>query len=407
MISEHIKVGIHSVKQAKFRSFFTMLGIIIGVVSVVTIISLGEGVKRQISGQTADLGTNLTSVKPGKLIKRDSGGKINGINLFASTGIASITPKDLESIRTVAGVKSATSVGTISGLPSFNDKTFSDGIIISSDPSLHQVIDHKVEFGTFFNEDEAKGSNAVIGSKLAEKLFKESVPLGKQVTIKGQNFTVQGVFSQFSESPVSSSLDLNNAVFIPQNQATALNGSSPPIYEILVKRDETTDSVKLINDINTIVKTNHGGQEDFSVLDQTETSATSDELVRLLTKMIVGMATITLLIAGIGIMNVMLVSVSERNHEIGIRKAIGATDYQIRNQFILESAILAVWGAIFGVVASIFLNIILRIVTDLEPVILWRPILFSSIVAVAVGVLFGSVASLKAAKKDPITSLRS
>ncbi len=125
-----------------------------------------------------------------------------------------------------------------------------------------------------------------------------------------------------------------------------------------------------------------------------------------MTKMIAVMAGVTLFIGGIGIMNVMLASVSERREEIGIRKAIGATDSQIQNQFILESAILSVWGAIFGVICSGFLNLILRIFTDLEPVLSWQPIVISAGIAILTGIIFGSVPAIKAARKDPIESFR-
>ncbi len=407
MITDHVKTGLKSVKKSRFRSFFTMLGIIIGVVSVVTIVSLGEGVKRQISGQVADLGTNLVSVRPGKLVERDSGGKITGVNLFASTGIASLTQKDVATIQKVPGVSAVASLGTISGLPSYNGATYSDGVIVASGPSLSKVIDHDIEFGTYFNEADASRKSAIIGPLVAEKLFKEAVPIGKTIVVRGESFIIQGVFSSFSEVPITTGIDLNNAVFVSDKMAQNLTGAPAPIYEILAKRDENAKSDVVVKSVNTAVKQNHGGQEDFTVLDQSEASVASDELLRLLTKMIIGMAGVTLLIGGIGIMNVMLVSVSERNREIGIRKAIGATDKQIRNQFVLESAILSVWGAIFGVIAAAGLNIILRIVTDLEPVLQIKPILVSCIVAICVGVLFGSVSAVKASRKDPIDSFRS
>ena len=407
MTLEHIKVGLSSVRKSRFRSFFTMLGIIIGVVSVVTIISLGEGVKRQISGQVADLGTNLISVRPGKLIDRDSTGKISNVNLFASTGIASITQEDVESIRKVPGVSSAVAMGTLSGLPGYNGSTYKDGVIVVSGPELLEVIDHKIEFGTYFSADDQGRKSAVIGPSVAEKLFKEAVPIGKTINVRGESLIIQGVFTTFSEVPITTGIDLNNAVFINDTMVKNLMHFSAPIYEVLVKREEANKSSKVIADISSAVTANHGGQDDFTVLDQDEASVASDELLRLLTKMIIGMAGVTLLIGGIGIMNVMLVSVSERKREIGIRKAIGATDRQIRNQFVLESAILSVWGAIIGVLVSAGLNIVLRIITDLEPVLLWQPMIIASVIAVVIGILFGSIPAIKASHKDPLDSFRS
>lgn len=407
MILEHIKVGINSVRASRFRSFFTILGIVIGVVSVITIISLGEGVKRQISGQVADLGTNIISIKPGNIIKRDSGGKITSVNLFASTGIASLTQKDVESVKTLAGVQAVTPMSTISGLPSLGNKVYTDGVVVSGNADITKVIDHKIEFGTYIRPEEESQKMAVIGPDIAEKLFNEAVPIGKTVTIRGQQFTVEGVFSSFSNAPITTGIDLNKAVFISSTMAHQLLGSQPPIYEILVKYSKDADPSRIVENIQKVIKQNHDGQDDFTVLDKEDSKVASDELVKMITKMIVGMAGITLVIGGIGIMNVMLVSVSERRHEIGIRKAIGATDRQIRNQFILESAILSVWGVIFGIVIAGLLNIVLRIVTDLEPVLLPKPILLSGLVAALVGIIFGSVPAIKASQKDPIESLRS
>lgn len=383
-----------------------MLGIIIGVVSVITIFSLGEGVKRQISGQVADLGNNIISVKPGRIVKRDSGGKITNVNLFASTGIASLTKNDQKAIESIPGVKSAVSLSTISGLPSFNGSVYTEGVIVAGGPELSGVIDHEVEFGTYIRPEEVSKKTAVIGARVAEKLFKESVPLGKTVTIRGQNFTIQGVFSSFSDAPVTTGIDLNSAVFISDIMAQGLIGESPPIYEILVKHDPKVDSATVVGSIYEKIKINHGGQDDFTVLDKQDSKEASEELLQMLTKMIIGMAGITLVIGGIGIMNVMLVSVSERKREIGIRKAIGATDRQIRNQFILESAILSAWGVVFGIIISALLNILLRIVTDLEPVLMLKPIVISSLIAIVLGVLFGSVPAIKASRKDPIESFR-
>lgn len=406
MLSENIRIGLSAVRKSRFRSFFTMLGIIIGVVSVVTIVSLGEGVKRQITGQVADLGNNLIIVRPGKLVNRDSSGKISSVNLFASTGIASVNAKDVESIRKISGVKAAAAMGTLSGVPIYNGKEFKDGVVVVSSDALPDSIDHKIEFGTFFEPDMPTKKNAVIGPGVAEKLFNETIPIGKTVTIRGQDFTVQGVFEPFSEIPITSSVNLNNAVFIPDEVAATINGSPVPIYEVLVKTESPEAMVRAVSDIEKVLKENHAGQEDFTVLRQDEVSAASDQLLDLLTRMIVGMAIITLFVGGVGIMNVMLVSISERTREIGIRKAIGATDSQIRSQFMIETVILTIWGAFWGIVAALGLNIILRIFTDLEPVLQWQPILIAIAVSVGIGIVFGVVPAVKASRKDPIESLR-
>lgn len=406
MLSENFRVGIASVRKSRFRSFFTMLGIIIGVASVVTVVGLGEGVKQQISGQLEDLGTNLITVRPGKLVSRDDKGQISSVNLFASTGTASLTDKDVTSIRKVDGVQAAAALGTLSGIPSYNDRDFNDGIVISTSKDLTAVIDHKVEFGTFFEDETINNRSVVIGPGVAEKLFRETIPIGKSLVIRGKNFTVQGIFEPFTEAPVVSGIDMNNAVFVPDATANQLLGLEVPIYEILVKAKSAEAVQPTVASIEKTLKQNHAGQEDFTVLKQDEVSIASEQLLSILTRTIIGMAGVTLLVSGIGIMNVMLVSVTERTREIGIRKAIGATNRQIRSQFMVEAVVLSVWGVVIGVLLSVAVNLILRIFTELEPILLWQPIVFASLVAIATGVLFGVIPAVKAARKDPIDSLR-
>lgn len=406
MLRENIKTGWLSVRKARFRSFFTMIGIIIGVVSVVTIVSLGEGVKRQVVGQVSDLGSNLITVRPGKLVNRDQNGKITSVNLFASTGIASLTSKDLATLQKIDGVASASSFGSISGVPSYRQNEFKEGVIIAVTQDLTKTIDHKIEFGTFFDDEMMTKKSAIIGPGVAEKMFNETIPIGKEVTIRGQQYIVEGVFEPFKEQSLTSGIDLNNAVFIPEPMVAQLTGAPAPIYEILIKA-ESPDRIDRVDSlVNQTLRNNHAGQDDFTVFKQDEVSAASDELLAILTRMIASMAGITLLVAGIGIMNVMLVSVSERTREIGIRKAIGATNRQIRSQFMIEATILSVWGAALGVVASVGLNLILRIVTDLEPVLQWQPIAVACAISIVVGIVFGSIPAIKASRKDPIDSLR-
>lgn len=406
MLSENLRMGVQSVRKARLRSFFTMLGIIIGVVSAITIVSLGEGVKRQVASQMTDLGANLVTIRSGKLVNRDAAGAIESVNLFGGLGTTTLTEQDLTSVKALPNVEAATAFGSVSAVGAYNNNKFREGTIVAATADLPKVVNHPIEFGTFFSEDEENKKVAVIGSGVAEKLFKEAVPIGKTVVIRDQQFIVEGVFERFRVDPLATGTDFNDTIFIPSGTAKTISGGSLNLYEILVKAKDEASVTPLSVDIRQALQKNHADQEDFTVLKGDDAAEASGNVLRLLTKMIIGMAAITLFVGGIGIMNVMLVSVSERTREIGIRKAIGATNSQIRMQFMIEATILSVWGVLIGLFVAGFMNLALRIATDLQPVITWEPVVLASLISIAVGIVFGVIPAMKAASKDPIDSLR-
>jgi len=206
---------------------------------------------------------------------------------------------------------------------------------------------------------------------------------------------------------LSQSADFNNAIFIPYDVAVSLSSNTVSTFEILAKPTDTKHVAAVTANIKSSLKVTHNGDSDFSVMLQSQNLSGSNAIVDLLTKLIAGVAAISLLVGGIGIMNVMVVSVSERMHEIGIRKAIGATNKQILSQFIIEASFLSMIGGVIGIVVAFFTDLILRLTTDLRPVISLKLVLISSGVSLVVGVLFGSLPALKAARKDPIEALRS
>ncbi len=408
MFSDHIKIGLASVKKSRFRSMITILGIVIGVVSVVTIVTLGEGIKKQVNNQSAELANGAITIRPGKLVNRDSTGKITSLNLLASTASASVTPQDVETISKNPEISGVTSFATISALPTYDKKVFNDGLVVAYSGKLSDVIDHKVEFGNYPNADDSgSGRYVVIGAGVAQKLFNETVPIGKSLTVKNQQYVVGGIYSPFRDTPLASGINYNNIIYVPESGAAPLKDIKMPYFQVIAKLKNPAKIDTVAKQVTESIKQNHSGLEDFSVLKQDEAGVISGELIDTLSRMILGMAAITLIVSGIGIMNVMLVSVTERTREIGIRKAIGATNRQITNQFMIEALILSVWGALLGVIVSILLHLAIRIFTNLEPVLSWQPIVVAGLMSVVVGVVFGVIPATKAARKDPIESLRS
>ncbi len=401
-----IKMAMSAMRKSRWHSLLTMLGIIIGVVSVVTTVSLGEGIKQQIVGQINRGSSDLITVRPGKIITRQADGQISGINPFSSFNFGSLSENDFQTIKTTSDVKEAAPFAYISGVATADGRDYSSGPIIATNEKASELLNQKVVYGGFFSGDEMQKNVAVIGKRVAEQLFQENVPIGRSFTLRDQTFFVHGVFDEFKSSPLAINADYNYAIFIPYDSSKHISSSQLQIYQILARPDSSDKTNQSVQSITQTLRNAHSGQTDFSVLTQNESLAVANSTLNLLTTFIAGIAAISLFVGGIGIMNIMLLSVTERTREIGLRKAIGATNRQILGQFLLEAVILSVVGGLIGVALSLILNYFIRLLTSLAPVINWQIILVAVLVAVMVGIIFGITPAVRAAHKDPIDALR-
>jgi putative ABC transport system permease protein len=401
-----MKAGVNAVRTTKLRSFWTMLGVIIGVASVITIVAIGTGIKRQVSDQIHHFGNNLITVRPAQIQTNSTAGAsgLSIISGLSTTG--SLTDKDVKAVSQVPGVAASAPLTALGGDIRGNTGRYDKAFVIGTSGDLPSLINQYSAYGGFIDDD-AGGNVAVLGQRAAEHMFDVDVPLGRTVTVHGEHFIVHGVFNQFTAAPLSQGLDFNDAVFIPNDKAEELSNSTAPTYEILARPDRSDNTRTVADGIRKALARNHGGDSGFTVLTGNQNLAASDQILSLLTKLIAGVASIALLVSGIGIMNVMLVSVSERKHEIGIRKAVGATNRQVLSQFMIESSVLSLWGGIIGIILAFLMELILRLFTDLTPVISWQVVVLATGVSLLVGIVFGTVPAVKAARKDPIEALRS
>lgn len=407
LVSDNYRMAMDSIRSSRIRSFLTMLGIIIGVVSVITAVSLGEGVKNQVSEQINRLGSDIITVHPGKIVNRDKDGEITSVNLLSALSRGTLSEEDLKSIEKAKYVKETAPLNLISGAPKIGDKSFSGATVIATTDNLPRMINHKLEFGSFFSRGDINQNTAIIGRGIATSFFGENVPIGKTMDIRGHQFSVGGIFERFKANPIDPTLDLNNTIFIPYQKGKEISEGSTHIFQVFARSNDPSNVVASASSISSGVKSNHGGEDDITVLKQDDSLAIAQSVVSLITGLVAGIAAISLLIGGIGIMNIMLVSVSERTREIGVRKAIGATNKQIMSQFLIEAIVLTVWGAIAGLFISAVVNIGIRLFTDLQPAITPQVVAIATFVSIIVGIVFGLAPAAKAALKDPIESLRS
>lgn len=406
LVRGNVAITIESLRTTKWRSFLTMTGIIIGIVSVVTVVGIGEGVKQEVAKQINQFGKDLITVRPGNVASHEGRIVPNTDLLFGLNSISGLTENDLQSVKSAKHVALAAPLGVVPGTVEAEGRKLSNSLVLATNTDLPRALNQKIKYGDFFDEKNSQENVAVIGRSAAQALFQDLVPLGKSFEFRGETFIVRGMFNEFEGSPLSPTSNFNNAIFIPYQTAEELTGSSTQMYSILAKPDKPENAGAAQHNINAKLLKVRGGEQDFTVLNQNQSLAASSNVLDLLTTMIAAIAAISLLVGGVGIMNIMLASVTERMHEIGVRKAIGATNRQILSQFMLESAVLSLVGGIVGVIISVLTVFGLRAYTSLNPIISWQAIAIAVGASLVIGILFGTAPAVKAARKDPIEALR-
>jgi putative ABC transport system permease protein len=406
MWNGNVKTAISSLRMSKWRSLLTMLGIIIGVSSVITVVSLGEGLKHQILGQIDQLGRDSISVRSGKLVNQNSNGTA-GLNILGLFSSSTLTTNDVSALKKVSSAKAVVPMAFVTNSAKSDSKELNNIFVVGTSPDMSKVLTQKLQYGAFFSEDSSNSSFAVIGPNIAQQLFGELNPVGQSVNVMGTNYVVYGVLERSSGSLFSvTETDFNSAVFIPFNSAKELTNGNSNLLQIIVKSRNPDNLDQTVSDVRKALLKSHNGEDNFTVLKQYELLAIASGVVNTITSFISGIAAISLLVGGIGIMDIMLVSVSERTREIGVRKAIGATNRQILTQFLVEGLTITIGGGLIGILAALIINLGLKLYTNLDPVINISTVLLAVSVSVIVGLVFSVAPALKAARKDPITALR-
>ncbi len=388
---ESFRIALRALNANKVRSALTMLGVIIGVAAVILLVSIGTGVQNQITGQIAGLGSNLLFVIPGKL--EGGGGPGSGMG-------KKFTLDDVNYLQTRLG-SGNTVIPEFAGAADLrrNNQTM-NGTIAASDQNVADAAIGTITSGRWYGRGEVVGASrvAVIGSNVRDTLFPGQDPLGAQMDINGQSFRVIGLLEK-KGGGIGGSQD--NFVSIPITTAQQLLGTRD-ITELLVRVDDqkTIDAAK----IRTEIALRPRYTDQFTVFTQAQTLSLLGTILGTLTAMLAGLASISLLVGGIGIMNIMLVSVSERTREIGIRKAVGARTYDILSQFVIEAIVLSVVGGAIGIMVGYGGALALHRWVPAQ--VTWWAVALAFFFSAAVGVFFGVYPAYRASRLDPIEALR-
>ncbi|MBE9524311.1 MAG: ABC transporter permease [Chloroflexi bacterium] len=390
----------------KLRSLLTMLGVIIGVSAVIIMISVSAGTEAAIEEQITELGTNLVFVQAS--LKR--GGPVSG---ESGTGLvyddAFAIAEEINGVTGVVVEQISTQTIKVGGI------TLDDVSILGTTQDFPSVRDVEIADGRYFSQDELDYNQKVVvlGSSLAEELFGDAPPVGQTVRIDNIKFTVVGVFE---EKGLVGDVDYDMRIYMPitvvfqkftSSQLSIIRGDS--VRTIYVEIDDETDQEDVILQIGVLLSRRHGvslDEPDFSIQTQQDIIQTQEATTEAFRSLLSWVAAVSLLVGGIGIMNIMMVSVTERTREIGIRQAVGASPPDIHWQFLTEALLLSLIGGLIGVATGIGGSWIFGVLGEMRTVIVPSSILLAFGSATAVGIFFGYYPASKAAQLDPIEALR-
>jgi putative ABC transport system permease protein len=393
MFFENLKMAFVSLRNAKLRSFLTMLGIIIGVAAVVSILAIGAGVKKAVQDQiTGVVNANAIAVASGKVDLK------GGRGAASSVGASTLTQKDVTAVAPMS---------IVSGIVANGSTTAEGALLLATTPDFAKTQTLKFDSGRFLQASDAGKNVVVLGGQVKQDLFGDGAALNQTVTLRGLKFTVVGTLkSSDSGASALAGPSFDDAVYLPIDTAKTFSGGTPQILRILIQVDDSANVASAADAARATLKSTHGGQEDFTVLTQKDILSTVDTVLNLLTTFIVAIAGISLLVGGIGIMNIMLVSVTERTREIGLRKAIGASSATVLSQFLIEAVVLSVIGGALGILAAMGQATVAGRLAHITPVFTPEAITLAVGVSAAVGIIFGIMPAIKAARKRPIQALK-
>ena len=390
-IAEIFRSSLTALKLNKIRTFLTMLGVIIGVFAVVSLVSLVKGFENYITDQFNSLGSNLLWVMPGVVSLQQRGGEPN----FAGN---KLEKKHIDLIERYAGdyVSDISPMVRVTKTVKYKTKSYA-ATLVGGNEKVIDIMNVRVDKGRFYNksEEDSKAKVVFLGKLVADELFPTKNPIGEQVKIDGISFTVVGTAVEWGPN-------FDDRAFVPDSTMKNSLGVDR-FMAIMVKVRPGADMEEAARAVKLAVRRDLKA-DDYSVLSQKDILSSINSILSVLSVALAAIAGISLFVGGIGIMNIMLVSVTERTREIGLRKALGATSRDILLQFMTESVVISSLGGMVGLLMAWLSTLLIRSILRAE--VPWWSVLLGFGFSLFVGVVFGTYPALSAAKKDPIEALR-
>ncbi|MHB8079485.1 MAG: ABC transporter permease [Candidatus Krumholzibacteriia bacterium] len=397
-----LKAALRAIARNKMRSTLTVLGIIIGVGAVIAMVGIGEGASNLVQAQVASLGDNLINIFPGS---HTAGGVHGGAGTFSM-----LTEDDVVAIRTqVPWVTAVSPVARTGAQVVYGNQNWGTQIYGGSE-SIFAIRRWPIINGTGFNDSAVRGvaKVAVIGQTVAEQLFQGSDPVGQSIRIKKIPFTVIGVLDRKGQN--SWGQDQDDVIFAPYTTVLKKISGEDHLNMILASATSMQALPQAVDAITQLLRTRHripaGKDDDFTVRTQQDIASIAGSTSQVMRTLLAVIASISLFVGGIGIMNIMLVSVTERTREIGIRMAVGAKGWHVMLQFLAEAVVLASFGGLLGIGVGVGAANIVRKTANWPILIQPQAILVAFLFAAAIGIFFGFWPARKASRLDPIEALR-
>ncbi len=396
------KIAGRALARNTMRSALTMLGIIIGVGAVIAMVAVGQGAKAQVEAQIASIGSNLLMVFPGSTTQAGVHGGAGTVTTLTEDDALAIQ-KELSSVRLAAP-----SLRTVAQVVSA-DQNWSTAVT-GSDPDYFAVRDWSFESGSPFTSSDVAGANkvAVLGKTVANNLFGSRDPIGQIIRIRNVPFKVIGLLSPKGQSAMGQ--DQDDVVIIPLSTLQKRIMGVTYIQAILVSANSPQETVTASEEVQQLLRQRHhilpGQDDDFSVRNMTDIASAAEASSQVMTLLLGSIASVSLIVGGIGIMNIMLVSVTERTREIGIRMAVGARGRDILLQFLVEAVVLSLSGGFLGVVLGVASSRVISVFVHWPTIISLRSVLLAVVFSITIGVFFGLYPARRAASLNPIEALR-
>ncbi len=389
---EAFRVALGALRANRLRSALTMLGVIIGVAAVVVLVALGSGAKQEVEDQVEGLGSNIIIVVPGKF------------ELGSAPTVSRLTLDDVSLLGRVVGDERRVAVSVASGENVGVGRRETFVTVNGVNENVPNVFDRPLARGEYItaSDVDTRRRVAVLGSTVVRRVFGDVDPLGRQVSIAGVRFRVIGVFERVGST---FGVDRDTEVHIPVTAAQRLFGVDR-IDALAVKAPRADDVEPLQKRLTAALQDKYDGEE-FSAVTQTQILGTIGRILGLLTLVLAAIAAISLLVGGVGVSNIMLVSVRERTREIGLRKALGARQRDVLLQFLIEAVLLCVVGGLIGIGLGVGGSLLVAAVSPLPAVIAWWSPVLAFAVSAAVGIFFGVAPARRAGRLDPVVALRS